>query len=84
VPAIKLYGLSLNEDGEVIGANTEELSGCVPIVRLIKQRGIKFKLIKADSCGWVDLEKYRKPQTKKTKLIIICHVGNIYSTILDI
>jgi cysteine desulfurase/selenocysteine lyase len=82
--AMVIDGLGLKEGDEIIGANIDHLSAYIPILRLMKQKGVKFQLIKADPHGWVDVEEYKKRLTNKTKLIIICSAGNIYGTILDV
>jgi cysteine desulfurase/selenocysteine lyase len=79
-----IEGLPWKEGDEIIGANIDHLSAYIPILRLMKTKGVKFQMIKADPQGWVDVEEYKKRLTKKTKLIIICHAGNIYGTILDV
>jgi cysteine desulfurase/selenocysteine lyase len=82
--AMVIDGLPFNEGDEIVGANIDHMSAYVPILRLMKNKGINFKLIKADRRGWVDVEEYKKRLTNKTKLIILCHAGNIFGTILDI
>lgn len=82
--AMVIDGLGLKEGDEVIGTNIDHLSAYVPILRLIRQKGVRFQLIEADPHGWVDVEEYKKRLTRKTKLIIICHASNIYGTILDV
>ena len=79
-----IEGLPWKEGDEIIGANIDHLSAYIPILRLMKTKGVKFQMIKADPQGWVDVEEYKKRLTKKTKLIIMCHAGNIYGTILDV
>jgi cysteine desulfurase/selenocysteine lyase len=76
-------GLPLKKGDEIIGSNIDHLSAYVPILRLMKKKGVKFEMVKADPYGWMDARDYKKHLTKKTKLIIICHAGNIYGTILD-
>jgi cysteine desulfurase/selenocysteine lyase len=48
----------------------------------MKEKRVKLKMIKADARGWVDIKEYKKRLTRKTKLITICHAGNIYGTIM--
>ncbi len=81
--AMVIQGLPFEEGDEIIGTNIDHLASYLPILRLMRQRGIVFKLIKADPHGWVDVEEYKKLITRKTKLIILCHASNIYGTILD-
>lgn len=81
--AMVIQGLPFKEGDEIIGTNVDHLASYLPILRLMKQRGITFKLIKADPHGLVDVKEYKKLFTKKTKIIIICHASNIYGTILD-
>jgi cysteine desulfurase/selenocysteine lyase len=78
-----IEGLPWKKGDEVIGSNIDHLSTYLPILRLMKKKGIKFKMIKGEPNGWVDAKEYKKQMTKKTKLIVICHAGNIYGTILD-
>ncbi|OGP90016.1 MAG: hypothetical protein A2156_01460 [Deltaproteobacteria bacterium RBG_16_48_10] len=78
-----IQGLPLKEGDEIIGSNIDHMAAYMPVLRLMKERGIKFELIKADEQGGVDLPEYKKRLTKKTKLIILCHSGNIYGNILD-
>lgn len=81
--AIVFHGLPLKEGDEIIGSNVDHLAAYIPILRLMKQKGVKFRMIKADPNGWVDINEYKKRLTKRTKLISICHASNIYGTILD-
>lgn len=78
-----IQGLQLKKGDEVIGSNIDHMSAYMPVLRLMKEKGVKFQLIKADPQGWVAVNEYKKRLTKKTKLIILCHAGNIYGTILD-
>jgi len=78
-----IQGLHLKEGDEIIGSNVDHMAAYMPILRLMKQKGIKFQMIKAEPNGWVDVEEYEKHLTKKTKLIVICHASNIFGTILD-
>ncbi len=81
--AMVLQGLPWKEGDEVIGANVDHTATYIPLLRLMKQKGIKFQMIKADPHGWVDLKEYKKRINKKTKLITVCHASNIYGTILQ-
>lgn len=81
--AMVIEGLPLKRGDEIIGSNVDHMSTYLPILRLMKQKGIKFKMIKADPYGCVDIKEYKKRLTKKTKLISICHASNIYGAILD-
>jgi len=78
-----IQGLQLKKGDEVIGSNIDHMSAYMPVLRLMKEKDVKFQLIKADPQGWVDVKEYKKRLTKKTKLIILCHAGNIYGTLLD-
>lgn len=78
-----IQGLPFKEGDEIIGTNVDHLASYLPILRLMKQRGIKFQLIKADPHGWIDVKEFKKLITKKTRLIIVCHASNIYGTILN-
>jgi len=77
-------GLPFKEGDEIIGADIDHMSAYLPILRLMKTKGVKLQLIKAEPNGWVDVKEYEKRLTKKTKLIILCHAGNIFGTILDV
>lgn len=77
-------GIPFEEGDEIIGADIDHMSAYLPVLRLMKTKGVKFQLIKAEPNGWVDVKEYEKRLSKKTKLIILCHAGNIFGTILDV
>ena len=63
-----IEGLPWEKGDEVIGSNIDHLSTYLPILRLMEKKGIKFKMIKGEPNGWVDVKEYKKQITKKPKM----------------
>ena len=76
-------GLDWKPGDEIIGCNTDHTSSYMPSIRLMNKKGVKFRMIKADEHGFVNLEEFKKRINPKTKLIVICHASNIYGSILE-
>lgn len=76
-------GLEWKEDDEIIGCNTDHLATYLPSIRLMKEKGVRFRMIKADKDGFVSPSEFKKRINSNTKLVVICHASNIYGSILN-
>ena len=79
------YGLKNFKKGdEIILSQLEHHSNIVPWQMLRDKLNIKINVLPIDKNGDIDLKKFKKLLTKKTKLVSILHVSNALGTIIPI
>jgi len=79
------YGLKNFKKGdEIILSQLEHHSNIVPWQLLRDKLNIKINVLPIDKNGDIDLKKFKKLLTKKTKLVSILHVSNALGTIIPI
>jgi len=66
----------VNEEDEIIVAETEHHSNIVPWQMMCKRKGAKLKVIPAKENGELDIKKYKLLLNSKTKLVAVAHVTN--------
>jgi len=81
--AMAIESLEWKEGDEIIGCNTDHLASYLPSIRLMNEKGVKFRMIKADENGFVSPLEFKKRINSNTKLVVVCHASNIYGSILN-
>ena len=66
---------------EIIISQMEHHSNIVPWQMLCKERGAVLKVIPMDDRGELDLKRYQKLLSDKTKLVSIAHIANATGTL---
>ena len=74
----------LKKGDEIIVSGLEHHSNIVPWQMLCKEKKANLKYFPIDSNGDVDVEKFSKEISKKTKLVSITHMSNVLGTVLPI
>ncbi|NHJ41023.1 MAG: aminotransferase class V-fold PLP-dependent enzyme [Asgard group archaeon] len=72
--------LHFKKGQEIVTTNLEHHSGVLPFHKVVKQKGLKMKIIDASEEGFFDIEDFEKTINKKTKLISIVHTSNVSGT----
>ena len=75
------YGKLLSAGDEIIISEMEHHSNIVPWQLLRDQIGIHLKIIPHSDAGEIDLIKYKKYFSSRTKLVSITHASNVLGTI---
>jgi cysteine desulfurase/selenocysteine lyase len=73
----------LKPDDEIILSVMEHHSNLLPWFFLRDNYGIVLKFINIDVDGNLDLEHFESLITKKTKLVAVTHLSNVFGTITD-
>lgn len=73
----------LKPDDEIILSVMEHHSNLLPWFFLRDNYGIVLKFINIDADGNLDLEHFESLITKKTKLVAVTHLSNVFGTITD-
>lgn len=71
----------LKKGDQVITSESEHHSNIVPWQLLKEEKGIKLSFIPVNKDGTLNLEKYKKMLSKKTKLVSVVHISNVLGTI---
>ncbi len=66
----------INEDDEILIAETEHHSNIVPWQMMCERKKAHIKVISADENGELIFSEYKKLLNKKTKLVAVAHVAN--------
>ncbi len=66
---------------EIIVSIMEHHSNYVPWFRLAHKKGAAVKIIPSKTDGTFDMDAYKSMLSKKTKLVGIAHMSNVYGTI---
>ncbi|MCF6184840.1 MAG: SufS family cysteine desulfurase [Bacteroidales bacterium] len=66
----------INEDDEILIAETEHHSNIVPWQMMCERKKAHIKVIPADENGELIFSEYKKLLNKKTKLVAVAHVAN--------
>ena len=74
----------LNEGDEIIVSHLEHHSNIVPWQMLCEKTGAKMLVIPMNDKGELDLNKFSKILSKKTKVVFVNHVSNALGTVNDI
>lgn len=74
-------GLRWNSNDEVVITNVEHQSNVIPWQRVAKQAGVRLRIVKANEVGIVEPEDVQENISKRTKLVAITHVSNVFGTI---
>ena len=74
----------LNEGDEIIVSHLEHHSNIVPWQMLCEKTGAKMLVIPMNDKGELDLNKFSKILSKRTKVVFVNHVSNALGTINDI
>lgn len=77
-------GMGWNQGDEVIITRIEHQSNIIPWIRIADRHGIVLRYAEANSEGFVDPKRIEALITKKTKLISVCEVSNIYGSIQSV
>ena len=75
---------NINSGDEIFITPFEHHSNIVPWQMLCKEKKANLKYFPIDSNGDVDVEKFSKEISKKTKLVSITHMSNVLGTVLPI
>src|SRR3990167_9368500 len=71
----------LKKGDEIVISQMEHHSNFVPWQQLAKQRDLKLKFIKITGEGKLDEESVNECTTKKTKIVSVMHISNVFGTI---
>lgn len=71
-------GADLKRGDEIVISVSEHHSNLVPWQQLAKQKGLKLKFIGVDSYGKIGLPHAKHLITKKTKIVSVVHVSNVF------
>ena len=74
----------LNEGDEIIVSHLEHHSNIVPWQMLCEKTGAKMLVIPMNDKGELDLNKFSKILSKRTKVVFVNHVSNALGTVNDI
>ena len=74
----------LNEGDEIIVSHLEHHSNIVPWQMLSEKTGAKMLVIPMNDKGELDLNKFSKILSKRTKVVFVNHVSNALGTVNDI
>ena len=74
----------LNEGDEIIVSHLEHHSNIVPWQMLCEKTGAKMLVIPMNDEGELDLNKFSKILSKRTKVVFVNHVSNALGTVNDI
>ena len=74
----------LNEGDEIIVSHLEHHSNIVPWQMLCEKTGAKMLVIPMNVKGELDLNKFSKILSKRTKVVFVNHVSNALGTVNDI
>jgi len=77
-------GLTFNSGDEVIVTELEHQSNLIPWFRLKKEKGVKVKVLKANSEGFIDPGAIVRALSRQTKLVTMTHVSNLLGTIQNV
>lgn len=66
----------ISEGDEILIAETEHHSNIIPWQMLCERKGAKIKVIPADENGELDISKYKKLLSDKTKIVAVAHITN--------
>ncbi|CEL12430.1 Cysteine desulfurase [Candidatus Portiera aleyrodidarum] len=75
------YGFKLKKGNEILISIMEHHSNIIPWKILSEKKKLKLKIIPVNDKGLVDIKKYKRLFTKKTKLVVITHVSNVSGVI---
>lgn len=72
---------NLGKNDEIIISEMEHHSNIVPWQLIAKEKGAKIRYVKVSQEGYLDLEEFNKLLTRKTKLVSLVHISNVFGTI---
>ncbi len=72
---------NINEGDEIIISEMEHHSNIVPWKMLADERGAKLKVIPVTDEGELNLAKYKKLFSERTKIVAVSHVSNVLGTV---
>ncbi|MBK66061.1 MAG: cysteine desulfurase [Chloroflexi bacterium] len=75
---------NINEGDEIFITPFEHHSNIVPWQMLCKEKNAILKYFPLDKNGDINLEKFSKEISKKTKLVSITHMSNVLGTVLPL
>ncbi|MBP5694061.1 MAG: cysteine desulfurase, partial [Bacilli bacterium] len=79
------YGMKfLNKDDEVIISEAEHASNFIPWIKVCELTGAKLKFVPLSDTGRITPENLEKVISKKTKIVSLAHVGNVFGYVADV
>jgi cysteine desulfurase / selenocysteine lyase len=76
-------GIGWNKGDEILVADTEMLSNLLPWKRLELTRGVKVRMVAADSEGLLDPQAFARAMTSHTRLVTFSHLPNSTGALQD-
>lgn len=76
-------GIKWNKGDHIIVTLVEHHSNLLPWIRL-RELGVEVTVITPDPMGIIDPEEIEKAITKRTRLVAVNHVSNVFGTVQDV